>query len=59
MGGNSNLFLALANTLCEKGEDMEGIARDLALAFYEIAKEANNGNTPEQEFARFTKEEHK
>ena len=54
MDGNSNLFLALANALCEKGEDMEGIARDLALAFYEVAKEANNGKTPEQEFARLT-----
>lgn len=52
----SNPFLALANAMCHQGWDMEDVARSLAIAFNAVASEATNGNTPEQEYRRFSAE---
>lgn len=52
----TNVFLAIARALWERGEDGEIIARDLALAFKAIAKEGAGKDTHISEYARLSSE---
>lgn len=49
-----NLFVAIAESLCARGEDMENVAKDLYKAFCYVVEEA--GYDSEIEFHRFKAE---